>query len=50
MGKLQAGYLFPEIGKRRNAYLEANARPDIAALREEVETYAGDFHMPGGMY
>ena len=20
------------------------------ALREEVETYAGDFHMPGGMY
>merc|ERR1719331_3386643 len=24
MGKLQAGYLFPEIGRRRNAYLEAN--------------------------
>ena len=33
-----------------NAYLEANARADVAALREEVETYAGDFHMPGGMY
>ena len=33
-----------------NAYLEANARADVAALREEVETYAGDFHMPGGMF
>merc|ERR1719353_2289572 len=32
MGKLQAGYLFPEIGRRRNAYLEANpdARPIIS--------------------
>jgi len=30
--KLQAGYLFPEIGRRRNAYLEANpdARPIIS--------------------
>merc|ERR1719331_1726230 len=32
MGKLQAGYLFPEIGRRRNAYLEANpnAQPIIS--------------------
>ena len=33
-----------------NAYLEANERADIAALREEVEAFAGDFHMPGGLY
>ena len=31
-----------------NAYLEANARADVAALREEVEACAGDFHMPAG--
>ena len=32
IGKLQAGYLFPEIGRRRNAYLEANpdAQPIIS--------------------
>ena len=32
IGKLQAGYLFPEIGRRRNAYLESNpdAQPIIS--------------------
>lgn len=32
MGKLQAGYLFPEIGRRRTAYIEANpnTRPIIS--------------------
>jgi glycine hydroxymethyltransferase len=33
-----------------NAYLETANREDIAALREEVESFAGDFHMPGGVY
>ena len=32
MGKLQAGYLFPEIGRRRNAYLEANPDAKIISL------------------
>ena len=32
MGKLQAGYLFPEIGKRRNAYLEKNPDAKIISL------------------
>lgn len=31
-GKLQAGYLFPEIGRRRNAYLEKNPDADIISL------------------
>ena len=30
--KLQAGYLFPEIGRRRNAYLEKNPDADIISL------------------
>lgn len=30
--KLQAGYLFPEIGRRRRAYLEANPGADIISL------------------
>ena len=33
-----------------NDYLAANDRPDIKALREEVEAFAGEFHMPGGMF
>lgn len=32
MGKLQAGYLFPEIGRRRNAYLEKNPDAKIISL------------------
>jgi hypothetical protein len=31
-GKLQAGYLFPEIGRRRNAYLEANPDAKLISL------------------
>jgi len=30
--KLQGGYLFPEIGRRRNAYLEENPSADIISL------------------
>ena len=30
--KLQAGYLFPEIGRRRNAYLEKNPGANIISL------------------
>ena len=30
--KLQAGYLFPEIGRRRNAYLEKNPNANIISL------------------
>merc|ERR1719218_327896 len=32
VGKLQAGYLFPEIGRRRNAYLESNPDANIISL------------------
>ena len=32
MGKLQAGYLFPEIGRRRNAFLAANPDAKIISL------------------
>ena len=32
MGKLQAGYLFPEIGRRRNAFLEKNPDAEIISL------------------
>merc|ERR1719191_1179821 len=32
IGKLQAGYLFPEIGRRRNAYLEKNPDANIISL------------------
>jgi len=32
MGKLQAGYLFPEIGKRRTAFLEKNPDANIISL------------------
>lgn len=31
-GKLQAGYLFPEIARRRNAYLEKNPSANIISL------------------
>ena len=31
-GKLQAGYLFPEIARRRNAFLEKNPGADIISL------------------
>ena len=33
-----------------NDYLAANDRADIKALREEVESFADGFHMPGGVY
>jgi LL-diaminopimelate aminotransferase len=32
MGKLQAGYLFPEIGRRRNAFLAKNPDANIISL------------------
>merc|ERR1712087_43354 len=32
IGKLQAGYLFPEIGRRRNAFLEKNPDAQIISL------------------
>lgn len=32
LAKLQAGYLFPEIGRRRRAYLEENPGADIISL------------------
>ena len=32
MGKLQAGYLFPEIGRRRNAFLAENPDAKIISL------------------
>lgn len=38
--KLQAGYLFPEIGRRRGAYLEKNPDADIISLG------VGDTTMP----
>jgi LL-diaminopimelate aminotransferase len=41
MGKLQAGYLFPEIGRRRNAYLEKN--PDKQPI---ISLGIGDTTMP----
>jgi len=41
LGKLQAGYLFPEIGRRRNAYLEAN--PDAQPI---ISLGIGDTTMP----
>jgi glycine hydroxymethyltransferase len=31
-------------------YVQSTDRPDIAALREKVESFAGDFHMPGGLF
>ena len=36
--------------KEFNDYLAANDRADIKALREEVESFADGFHMPGGVY
>jgi len=33
-----------------NDYLAANDRADIKALREEVESFADGFHMPGGVF
>merc|ERR1740138_989746 len=41
LGKLQAGYLFPEIGRRRNAYLEAN--PDAQPI---ISLGIGDTTLP----
>merc|ERR1719453_2021066 len=41
IAKLQAGYLFPEIGRRRNAYLEAN--PDAQPI---ISLGIGDTTMP----
>mmetsp|Transcript_11932 Transcript_11932/g.17942 ORF Transcript_11932/g.17942 Transcript_11932/m.17942 type:complete len:446 (+) Transcript_11932:92-1429(+) len=41
-GKLQGGYLFPEIGRRRTAYLEAN--PDMAD--RIISLGIGDTTMP----
>merc|ERR1719454_796298 len=41
IGKLQAGYLFPEIGRRRNAYLEAN--PDAQPI---ISLGIGDTTLP----
>ena len=32
IGKLQAGYLFPEIGRRRNEHMEANPDAEVISL------------------
>ena len=33
-----------------NEYLANTELPQVTALREEVETFASEFHMPGGMF
>jgi len=40
-----------EGGKLKDfkAYLEQNDIPEITALRAEVEAFANEFHMPGGV-
>jgi len=49
MGKLQAGYLFPEIGKRRNAYLEKNPDAKIISLGIGDTTEPVPTHILGGL-
>ena len=39
MGQLQAGYLFPEIARIRNAHLEKNPDAKIISLGSEIRRY-----------
>ena len=48
MGKLQAGYLFPEIGRRRNAFLAANPDAKIISLGIGDTTLPVPEHILGG--
>lgn len=47
--KLQAGYLFPEIGRRRRAYLEANPGADIISLGVGDTTMSIPEHICSGL-
>lgn len=49
MGKLQAGYLFPEIGRRRNAYLAKNPDANIISLGIGDTTMPVPEHILGGL-
>ena len=49
LGKLQAGYLFPEIGRRRNAYLEKNPGAEIISLGIGDTTQEIPSHILGGL-
>lgn len=48
-GKLQAGYLFPEIAKRRNAYLAANPNASLISLGIGDTTQPIPTHILGGL-
>ena len=48
-GKLQAGYLFPEIARRRNAYLEKNPNAKIISLGIGDTTMPIPEHILGGL-
>lgn len=48
-GKLQAGYLFPEIARRRNAYLEKNPNANIISLGIGDTTQPIPEHILGGL-
>jgi LL-diaminopimelate aminotransferase len=47
--KLQAGYLFPEIARRRRAYLEQNPNADIISLGIGDTTLPIPSHILGGL-
>ncbi len=47
--KLQAGYLFPEIGRRRKAYLEANPDADLISLGVGDTTMPIPTHIMSGL-
>jgi len=48
-GKLQAGYLFPEIGRRRSAYLAANPDANIISLGIGDTTQPVPSHILSGL-
>lgn len=47
--KLQAGYLFPEIARRRKAYLDQNPKADIVSLGIGDTTLPIPSHILGGL-
>ena len=49
LAKLQAGYLFPEIGKRRNAFLADNPDANIISLGIGDTTMPVPEHILGGL-
>lgn len=49
IGKLQAGYLFPEIGRRRTAYLADNPDANIISLGIGDTTMPVPDHILGGL-